>query len=471
MPMILINHFANTRLAYDLFGLSSDYTRVIADLWAADSQGMQLGLLAPGWLHGCLGLHIAFGRRPLYRQWRFVLFAAALLLPVLSGLGFVAMGRELSTNAAAAAAAQAYLGPGHAAERTGIARWHNELLLSYFAIIGVAFGARGIRNTLEHSRRRLIAISYPERTVRVPRGWSVLEASRSFHLPHASMCGGRARCSTCRVRVTAGDEYCPTMGRDEQATLTRIGAGLDVRLACQLRPVDDISVVPLVQTERPVYRTHAPQRSREREVVVMFCDFLNRDELAHDELPQDLLYVLTLYGEALGRAIRTAGGTLTTIGPDGIHAFFGLERDPARAAQRALLAASAIERVLSDLDDRLGREGNPTMRVAVGIHAGHAVIGEIGSTDPPAVMAVGDAVEVAHELRMAAAASGKSFAISEAVTTAAGVDPAAGDRVMVEARGPGGSTVAWLSAAAPVLPSSRPQLVERGAALRRLWTG
>ena len=47
LPIILINHFANTRLAYDLFGLSSDYTRVVANLWVADSQGMQLGLLAP----------------------------------------------------------------------------------------------------------------------------------------------------------------------------------------------------------------------------------------------------------------------------------------------------------------------------------------------------------------------------------------------------------------------------------------
>ena len=466
MPMILINHFANTRLAYELFGLSSDYTRVIANLWVADSQGMQLGLLAPGWVHGCLGLHFAFNRRPLYHQLRFALFAVALLLPVFSGLCFIAMGRELSTNASAASAAQAYVGPAHAVERAGIALWHNQLLIGYFSIIGAAFGARGLRNVLEYGRKRLIAISYPGRTVRVPRGWSVLEASRSFHVPHASMCGGRARCSTCRVRVTAGEESCPTMGRDEQTTLVRIGAAPDVRLACQLRPLDDVSVVPLVQTERPTYRMDAPQRSREREVVMMSCDFLNRDELAHDQLPQDLLYLVTLYGEALGNAIRTAGGTLSTIGLDGICAFFGLERQPERAARRALLAASAIEGVISDLGNRLGRQGNGTMSIAVSIHVGRAVIGEIGSADPPAVIAVGDAVDVTDGLRKAAAACRKSFAISEAVTTAAGVDPAVGDKVMVEARGSGGPTVAWLSDAAPVLPAPQSR-----AALRRLWSG
>ncbi len=471
MPMILINHFANTRLAYDLFGLSSDYTRVIADLWVADSQGMQLGLMAPGWLHGCLGLHFAFNRRPLYRQLRFALFAVALLLPVFSGLGFIAMGRELSTNATAAAAAQAYRGPEHAVERAGISSWHNQLLVCYFSIIGAAFGARSIRNMLETGRKRLIAISYPERTVRVPRGWSVLEASRSFHLPHASMCGGRARCSTCRVRVTAGEEFCPAMGSDEQATLLQIGAEPDVRLACQLRPSDDISVVPLVRTERPFYKMNAPQRNRERDVVVLFCDYLNRDELAREQLAQDRLYLVTLYGDAIANAIRTAGGTLGTIGLDGISAFFGLQGQPVRAAQRALLAASAIERVVSDLGDQLGREGNRAMNVAVSIHAGRAVIGEVSSTDPPAVIAVGDAVDVADELREAAAEHGKPFAISEAVTTAAGVDPAVGDKIVVDARGSAGSAVAWLSVAAPVLPSSNPLLAEQRAALRRLWSG
>ena len=87
MPILLIGHAASTRLAYEMFGLSSDYTRVVSNLWATGSQGWQLGLMAPGWLHGCLGLHFAFSRRWWYRQFRFVLFSAALLLPVLAALG------------------------------------------------------------------------------------------------------------------------------------------------------------------------------------------------------------------------------------------------------------------------------------------------------------------------------------------------------------------------------------------------
>jgi adenylate cyclase len=307
--------------------------------------------------------------------------------------------------------------------------------------------------------------------VRVPRGWSVLEASRSFHLPHASMCGGRARCSTCRVRVTAGKDVCPATGRDEQATLRRIGASPDVRLACQLRPAGDISVVPLVRTERPIYRPTGPQRSAERDIVVMFCDFLNRDELARDQLPQDHLYLLTAYIDSLSNVICASNGTFSTIRLDGICALFDLEREPARAARLALQAAGAIERAISDLDDRLGREGNRKLNVAVSIHAARAVVSEIGSTDPPTLMAVGEAMEVANELRKAVAAHGKSFAISEAVTTAAGVEPAIGDRIILRLPASGAPLAASLSASVPIWPPSRSRLVERRTALQCLWSG
>src|SRR5262249_46362444 len=80
VPIIRISSFANTRRAYGLLGLWTDYTPVIANLWLADAQGMQVGLLAPGWIPGCMGLPFAFNRRPLYRELRYVPFAIALLL-------------------------------------------------------------------------------------------------------------------------------------------------------------------------------------------------------------------------------------------------------------------------------------------------------------------------------------------------------------------------------------------------------
>jgi adenylate cyclase len=283
------------------------------------------------------------------------------------------------------------------------------------------------------------------------------------------MCGGRARCSTCRVRVTAGQEFCPPAANDEQATLDRIGAPPDVRLACQLRPVGDVSVVPLVRTARPIYRAAAPQRAGEREVVVLFCDFRNRSDLSSDHLPQDLLYVLTLYVEGVGHAIRASGGTLSYVEFDSICALFGHEGD-ANAARGALRAAGAIEGVIADLNNRLGRHRDSKVKIAVSIHAGRAAIGEVGSSEPPMLLAIGEAVDGANELRTAAAARDKAFAISEKVYADAGLAPVQQDSVTV---GPAPGISIYLSDAAPI-PSPSWTLhgeLGRRAMLRRLWAG
>jgi adenylate cyclase len=134
--------------------------------------------------------------------------------------------------------------------------------------------------------------------------------------------------------------------------------------------------------------------------------------------------VLTLYIDALSNCIRAARGTLSYVELDSLCGLFGIEREPAQAARQALEAAAAIEKVMLELNERLGRQWNCKVTLAVSIHLGRAVIGEIRAFDPPAVIAIGEAVEVANELRKAVAVDGTPFAISEPVYAAAGLVPA-----------------------------------------------
>src|SRR5262249_56004097 len=102
-----------------------------------------------------------------------------------------------------------------------------------------------------------------ERAVTVPVGFTILEASRTAGVPHASVCGGRGRCSTCRVRVVLGLTDLPTASEAEQRVLARVGAAPDVRLACQTRPVRDVAVAPLLApSTAPTHPLppHVPQR-------------------------------------------------------------------------------------------------------------------------------------------------------------------------------------------------------------------
>jgi adenylate cyclase len=202
---------------------------------------------------------------------------------------------------------------------------------------------------------------------------------------------------------------------------------------------------------------------------VLYCDFRNRAELSADHLPQDLLYVLTLFAEGVGNAIRAAGGVVSTVDPDSVCALFGHD-GRGQPAQAAIRAAGAIEGVISDLNNRLGRERQSRLKISVSIHAGHAAVGEIGQSDPPVLIAIGEAVDGANELRKIAAESDKAFAISEKVYAAAGLAAVHQDSLTVQTAA--GISV-YLSDAAPV-PSPEWTLhgeIGRRAMLRRLWAG
>jgi len=425
LPVMLIGHAITTRLEYELIGAPSTYARVVSDLWARDGEWQHLGLLAPGWLHGCLGLNFAFGRRPLWRRYRFVLFAVALLLPVLSALGFVEMGRELArqrhlnNEGAAVGTLEASDGTNISREAGAvIAPWRSGLVWGYLGVIGLAFTSRGVRDLLERRQGKTVAITYPDRIVRVPRGWSVLEASRAFRIAHASSCGGRARCSTCRVRVVAGADSCPSPEADERATLERIRADPELRLACQLRPRDDISIIPLTRPDEPVNRQKVAPLEADRDVVILLCQFSNRSALECDHLAHDVLFVFTRYAESACSAVNDAGGTVSYVGHDNICAVFGLHGGIARASRQALAAAHEIGQALDNLNGGLDQKWGCKAKILVSIHVGFAALSYIGQ-GVETVIAAGPAMEIAEELGNQALHADKAFAISNAVFEAA----------------------------------------------------
>jgi adenylate cyclase len=423
IPTLLIGHAVGTRLAWQLYQQSPQYERVVWSLWATDGQGRQLALLVPGWLHGCLGVHLAFAQRPLYQRLHRWLFAAALMLPVVAGLGFLSMGRELAADLAIRTHLDATIAlrPEHSAVLIGV---RETLLTVYFSAIATVFAAREIRALIERRYRRLVSIEYPQRTLQVPRGWSVLEASRSHHLPHLSLCGGRARCSTCRVRVTQGEDRCPPPGPEEQATLARIQAGNGVRLACQLRPQGDIAVVPLLGVQQRASGSVLPATTVEQEVALVTVDWRNRDAIARGLLPQDAVFLSRLFSEAVAATVHAAGGTECDPSADSTVAVFGIGVDISLACRSALSAAQSADHALSALSTRLQAEFGVMPDFALSVHAGPAAIGEIGETSRR-YTAAGPAVDMAQRLRAAALRKGAHILLSFDVLQRAGAQPAA----------------------------------------------
>ncbi len=398
IPTLLIGHAAATRLAFDMYGHLPTYTRIVWNLWMSDNEGRQLALLAPGWLHGCLGVYYAFNRREWFMRWRLAWFALALLLPVLSAVGFFAMGKELAARAADLAWIAANAAPIEAAQRIALLRIRDALLAAYFGAIGAVFVARALRDAWERQRGKLVHIAYPGRSVAVPRGWTVLEASRSHHIAHQSVCGARARCSTCRVRVTAGAAHCPAPAEDEMRTLERIGAPPDVRLACQLRPTGEIALIPLLAAGSVSVRNGAAD-AIDRDVAIMLVDWHDWNAVAASQLPQDRLYLLARFSETICAVVAQHRGLTNLQRGDSIMAIFGMACPLPEAGRQALDAADGIEMRIVQLNTRLEREFGCGVGLRICIHAGHAIVGEIGQGEVRAIVALGEAVEVVQQMQ------------------------------------------------------------------------
>src|SRR5438132_14384664 len=84
------------------------------------------------------------------------------------------------------------------------------------------------------------------RTCEISSDESILTASLRAGIPHTWVCGGHARCSTCRVLVLDGLEHCVTRTTQEQVLAERLIFGPGIRLACQTRVTGDVKLRRLV---------------------------------------------------------------------------------------------------------------------------------------------------------------------------------------------------------------------------------
>jgi class 3 adenylate cyclase len=150
-----------------------------------------------------------------------------------------------------------------------------------------------------------------------------------------------------------------------------------------------------------------------RPVSVLFADVVGSTALG-ERLPPD--EVKALVGECvnqMSRAVQEYGGTVQAYMGDGICAYFGVptarEDDPERAARAALRIIEVVREYARDVDRAWGIDD---FDVRVGINAGPAAVGAIGSGDPQTV-AFGDTTNVAARLQALAAPG--TIAVGEAV--------------------------------------------------------
>ncbi|MCX7355414.1 MAG: adenylate/guanylate cyclase domain-containing protein [Alphaproteobacteria bacterium] len=443
IPPLLIDHIIGTRGLHQESGLDDTYTYVTYVLWTlAPWKGIeQMAVITVAWLHGCIGLHFWLRLKPWYRHAVPLAYATALLLPTLGVAGFIAMGREVADLAQSSswrkqAVADYRLDDQALLQQAGDAS--NMALGIFVGLLLFTLLARWLRAWWAR-RHGLVRITYPaNQVVTIHPGTSVLEASRNARIPHASVCGGRGRCSTCRVRISVGVDALPAASDEEKRVLTRVGAAPNVRLACQLRPTADLAVVPLLPPSATTADTVTRQkhlRGEEREVAILFADLRGFTRLSEGRLPYDLVFVLNRYFEAMGQAVEHSGGLVDKFIGDGVMALFGVDQDPETACRNALAAAQAMAQRLTGLNESLAHELEEPLRIGIGIHVGPAIVGEMGYARATSVTAIGDAVNTASRLEALTKEYGAQLVVSEEIARRSGISLDQFDKHHVDIRG------------------------------------
>ncbi len=249
-------------------------------------------------------------------------------------------------------------------------------------------------------------------------GETLLEAALRAGLPMAHVCGGNAKCSTCRIWVMQGAASCPARNRVERQLADQLGLDPQIRLACQLRPSGNLSFRRLVLDETDLIMASQLEGRRTskagelRKVAIFFSDIQGFTGLSEDLLPYDVMYLLNRYFAQTGEVVEANRGYIDKFIGDGMMALFGMNGEadaPLRAVNAGLQCLAAADRMRPFFKNMY----DISFDIRIGIHWGEAVIGSLGAPGHERLTAVGDAVNMASRTESANKEAGTRLLITD----------------------------------------------------------
>ncbi len=413
---LIATHAVAMRGGEELLGISHEYARTVIFIWSSASEtAKQAALVLVTWLHAAIGLHFWLRLRPGYRRLTHVWTALYTLVPVLTLLGLYQSARESERlPGSVVRASMERLGaslPDYAAfvEAGSLIVW-----AVTGALLAVTMAARLVRALIKE-RAATFLVEHPGAGgLRGQMGQTILEVLRTHAVPHASVCGGRGRCTTCRVRIGNGLDALPVPNDLERSALERICAEPTVRLACQTRPESGVTIAPLVQPRAAVAATgqRGGVAGTERVISVLFVDLRGSTKLGQARLPYDVLFILNQFFSEMAESLQVTQGHYAQFNGDGLMAIYGRDGEVREGARAAIRGGLEMLRRLDGLNRHLSDELSEPLKIGVGVHTGEAIVGTMGPPESPIFSAIGDNINVAARLEGLTKALGCSVVVS-----------------------------------------------------------
>jgi len=402
---LLTGHVIGNR-GYDLLGnINPDYYYVITSFLLKPVILVKLSvLILVLWIHMVIGLHFWLRVKQGYQSFVAYAYALVVLIPTLAYAGIFNMLQQATTWVDDQQRLDQIYAPIAAMSRSDV-RFLSGLESRIWAVMAMILLAVLLARQLRlwyQRRKGTYSVSCANgRNFRTLVGVSLLEALRNARIPHAAVCGGKARCTTCRVRIGSGLPELAPPNELEARALARIGTGPDIRLACQLHPTSDLSITPLVMANQSLSGSlHAGGvQGHEEYVVTMFVDMRGSTGLGERVLAYDVVFILNRFFTELSEALSESHGHYAQFAGDGLMALYGL--DPERksmACQDALSGAREMFRRIENLNKQLQQEFGEGVQMGIGIHGGEAIVGTMGPPKTPLLTAVGDNINIAARL-------------------------------------------------------------------------
>ncbi|MFH1950211.1 MAG: adenylate/guanylate cyclase domain-containing protein [Pseudomonadota bacterium] len=249
---------------------------------------------------------------------------------------------------------------------------------------------------------------------------TILEATLDAKINHMYVCGGNARCSTCRVYIMDGSNNCQPRNEKEQQLAEKLGFPQDIRLACQTRIRGDITI------RRPVVDDldtkiilkqfgNAPgtRLGQEKDLAILFTDIVNYTQFAEAFPAYDVVHVLNRYYQSMNDIIVQHQGIISDVAGDGILALFGVIEDRKNSVLDAINAVRAMKTSLTRFNEYLNQMYNWSFGIRAGINFGKVIVGNFDTGLMKKISAIGDAVNLASRIETANKDFGTQLLISQ----------------------------------------------------------
>lgn len=166
-----------------------------------------------------------------------------------------------------------------------------------------------------------------------------------------------------------------------------------------------------------------------KDVLVFFSDIRGFTSFSERRDPKEVFVMLNEYFQEMVNIVNKNGGVVDKFIGDAIMAVWGAPKASENDAYNAVLACLQMRKALNELNDRRMERGHPPLLIGMGLHAGPAISGIIGSSERMEYTVIGNTVNTTSRVEAAT----KSFGVDLLITSE--VASRVGDRFKIQSAG------------------------------------